>query len=312
MNYIQQAYKGDLGFWKYTVIPVLFIGMVVLNMIAIEMFDIDQGQVIRDEIAKKGENLMLIESLATFVVFLAVLLLWVKFIHRQSLTSLTTSRSKIDWKRIWFAFFVWGGITAAYVFVGYLIDPDALQWNFKPNKFLGLLVIGVLMIPLQTSFEEYLFRGYLLQGMGAKLKNRMIPLIVTSVIFGLLHFANPEVGKFGNVVMLYYIGTGLFLGIITLLDEGLELALGFHAANNLIGALLVTADWTAFQTNSIFKDLSEPNVYINILIPVFIFYPLLLLLFAKKYSWNNWKEKIMGKVERPTDIDPINEIEGIV
>ena len=61
MNYIQQAYKGDLGFWKYTIIPVLFIGMVVLNMIAIEMFDIDQAQVIKDEIAKKGENLMLIE-----------------------------------------------------------------------------------------------------------------------------------------------------------------------------------------------------------------------------------------------------------
>jgi membrane protease YdiL (CAAX protease family) len=165
-------------------------------------------------------------------------------------------------------------------------------------------------IPLQTSFEEYLFRGYLLQGIGAKFKSRVIPLIITSIIFGLLHIANPEVGKLGYVVMVYYIGTGLFLGIITLLDEGLELALGFHAANNLVGALLVTADWTAFQTNSLFKDLSEPDVYFDILIPVLVFYPLLLLLFAKKYSWTNWKEKITGSIEKPSSGD-LNKIEGL-
>jgi hypothetical protein len=35
-------------------------------------------------------------------------------------------------------------------------------------------------------------------------------------------------------MFVYYIGTGLFLGI-TLMDEGMELALGFHAANNLVG-----------------------------------------------------------------------------
>jgi hypothetical protein len=43
------------------------------------------------------------------------------------------------------------------------------------------------------------------------------------------------------------------------MDEGMELALGFHAANNLVGALLINSDWSAFQTNSIFKDISEPS-----------------------------------------------------
>jgi membrane protease YdiL (CAAX protease family) len=310
MNYIQQAYKGDLGFWKYIVIPFLFIGIVILNVVAIELLDIDQNASIKNEIARKGENLVLFESLITFIVFLGLLLLWVKYIHRQSITSLTTSRKKIDWKRIFFAFFTWGGITAAFVFVGYFLEPESMQWNFKLNKFLGLLLIGIVMIPLQTSFEEYLFRGYLLQGIGAKFKSRVIPLIITSIIFGLLHIANPEVGKLGYVVMVYYIGTGLFLGIITLLDEGLELALGFHAANNLVGALLVTADWTAFQTNSLFKDLSEPDVYFDILIPVLVFYPLLLLLFAKKYSWTNWKEKITGSIEKPSS-EALNKIDGL-
>ncbi len=299
MNFIQQAYKGDLGFWKYLIIPILFFGLMILNFLAIKMFDIDVESVMKREIETKGENLVLIESLTPFIVFLGALFLWVKFIHKQSITSLTTSRSKIDWRRFSFAFTTWGSITILIVFIGYLMQPESLTLNFRFNDFLGLLLIGVIIIPIQTSFEEYFFRGYLLQGIGAKFKSRFLPLIITSLIFGLLHMANPEVEKIGGIIMLYYIGTGLFLGIITLMDEGLELALGFHAANNLITALLVTADWTAFQTNSIFKDLSEPEALTDVVLPIIIILPLMLLLFSKKYGWTNWKEKLFGRIERP-------------
>ena len=104
-----------------------------------------------------------------------------------------------------------------------------------------------------------MFRGYLLQGIGIVTKRPLVALLSTSIIFGLLHISNPEVEKIGYTIMIYYIGTGIFLAILTLMDEGMELALGFHAANNLITALIVTSDWTAFQTHSILKDLSDPS-----------------------------------------------------
>jgi len=102
--------------------------------------------------------------------------------------------------------------------------------------------------------------------------------------------------------MVYYIGTGLLLGIMTLMDEGMELALGFHAANNLISALLITSDWTAFQTDSILKDKSTPSAGFEIILPVFIIFPLILLIFSKKYNWSNWKEKLLGKIEINSNI----------
>ena len=84
---------------------------------------------------------------------------------------------------------------------------------------------------------------------------------------------------------------------MTLMDEGLELALGFHAANNLIAALLLTADWTAFQSNSILKDISEPEMSnLEVFFPVFVIYPLILIVFSKKYQWTDWKEKLLGSV----------------
>ena len=102
-------------------------------------------------------------------------------------------------------------------------------------------------------------------------------------------------------MMIFYVGTGLLLGIMTLMDEGLELALGFHLGNNLIASLLVTADWTALQTDALFKDTSEPGLgsISEIMLPVLIVYPIMLLILSKKYGWSNWKDKLFGKVEEP-------------
>ena len=110
-------------------------------------------------------------------------------------------------------------------------------------------------------------------------------------------FANAA--KMGYIIMIYYIGTGLFLGIITLMDEGIELALGFHAANNLTGALLVTSDWTVFQTHSVFRDMSEPSAGFDVILPIVVVYPILLFIFSKKYKWTNWKDKLTGKIDEP-------------
>lgn len=96
--------------------------------------------------------------------------------------------------------------------------------------------------------------------------------------------------------MLEYLAVGLFLGVITLMDEGLELALGFHAANNILGALLITADWTAFQTDSVLKSVSEPTYGLTDVLLLFITYPVLLYIFSKRYNWTNWKEKLTGKI----------------
>jgi hypothetical protein len=80
------------------------------------------------------------------------------------------------------------------------------------------------------------------------------------------------------------------------MDEGLELAIGFHAANNLIVALLVTSDWTAFQTHSIFKNIAEPELIFYLIAPP-VMYLIVGYVFAKKYKWSSWRSKLTGVVE---------------
>ncbi|MCG2461281.1 CPBP family intramembrane metalloprotease [Flavobacteriaceae bacterium F89] len=294
--YIEQGYKGNLGMWKYLILPLGLLAVGIFNYISTQLSPVSVDVMMQDLIQKLGSSTVLVILLAPLAFGLFVVWGWVKLIHGQSITSLTTSRKKVDWQRIFFAFFLWGLLTIAIIGIDIALSPESYLFNFRPIPFVILLIIGVLLIPLQTSFEEYMFRGYMMQGIGLAVKNRWVPLLVTSVFFGAMHLGNPEVGKLGYGIMVYYIGTGLFLGILTLMDEGLELALGFHAANNLIGALLVTADWTAFQTDSIYRDVSQPELGWDVFVPVLVIYPILLFVFSKKYGWNNWKERLTGKV----------------
>ncbi|CAM3998481.1 MULTISPECIES: CPBP family intramembrane glutamic endopeptidase [Flavobacterium] len=293
--YLEQVKKFTANPILYFVFPVAFIALMVMNYVASE--GVDTNELIQQIIKTFGVNGAFIMLIAPLSIGLLGVLFWVKFIQGQTIRSLTTSRSKVDWKRIFFSFFIWGSITTIMTLLAYYTNPESFVWNFKPEKFMVFLILAIILVPMQTSFEEYLFRGNMMQGMALVTKSRLIPLLVTSILFGLMHIANPEVGKVGYIIMVYYIGTGLFLGILTIMDEGLELALGFHAANNLVGALLVTADWTAFQTHSVFKDISEPSAGFEIIFPVLIIFPLLLFLFSKVYKWKNWKEKLTGNLD---------------
>lgn len=307
MNYIQQAYKGKNDWWRYIlVILFTFIGWQILGMIPFILTAIVQSpnynafNSVFSKLLQGKEinaNLYLFYMIFSFALGLFFLLKGVKWFHKRTSTSLITSRKKIDWKRVLFGFGLWLSIAVAMISVEYFSNPEAFLWNFKLVPFIILVLISFLFLPLQTSFEEVLFRGYFMQGLGILSRNRWIPLLITSVAFGLLHGVNPEVDKLGYMIFIYYIGTGFFFGITTLMDEGLELALGMHAANNIAAAVLVTTNWTVFQTDALFIDTSEPNLNAQAFIPVFVIYPLVLFLFSKKYGWSHWREKLFGNIE---------------
>ena len=145
----------------------------------------------------------------------------------------------------------------------------------------------------------------MIQQIGIAVKNRLFPLLFTSVVFGLFHSANPEVYKMGFGVMAFYIGTGFLLGIMTLMDESLELALGFHLGNNLMAALLITSDFSAIQTDAIFKYSGAENpvsILNEMILSIVIIYPVILFIFAKKFNWTNWSAKLLGKINLPKTV----------
>ncbi|MGA9639211.1 lysostaphin resistance A-like protein [Flavobacterium sp.] len=299
--FLEQGIKVENNFVKYIIgslliIAISFIGQLPL-LVAIFYNIFVNGKKYpsgNEELMHLFEpNVTLFLILIPSVVTLFGIFYIIRKVHHQTVLSVTTTRKSVDWNRVFFSFLIWASFTILSIVVTYYLNPEDFEVNFNLGPFLILVVIGTVLIPFQTTVEEYVFRGYLMQGFANLSKNKWFPLMMTSLIFGMMHLANPEVVKMGNIIFVYYIGTGLFLGIITLMDEGMELALGFHAANNLISAILVTSDWSAFQTHSILKDVSEPMAGFDIIIPVFVIYPILLFIFNRKYHWTNWKQKLI-------------------
>ena len=303
--FIQNALKVKNNIWRYALgIFIIFIFtqigsipfiIAIFNKVGLEgAANLDPSKMMT---ILENSNLTFFYTLLTFFVGFIGFLIVIKYLHNQSFLSITTSRKTIDYKRILTSFTAISVILVLNILFSFFTSSEEYILQFNLNDFLILLLIAVIFIPVQTSLEEYVFRGYLMQGLGVMFNNKWLPLILTSFSFGFLHFYNPEIMKLGSILLVHYVATGLFLGILTLMDEGMELALGFHAGNNLLIALIVTADWTVFQTTSIFKYIGEPNVINQSLFSLSIIYPILLFYFSRKYNWTNWKGKLTGKVK---------------
>lgn len=297
--FIEQAYKGKNQLWRVGLTTLMTCGIFIANFIiylVLPKSSIDESYELMKSFPK---NISLVMNLVPFAILLGLLFLLVYTVHQRSILSLTTSRTKLDFKRVFFSFGLIVLITLIGFAISYSIDSSNIIWNFHPLKFAILFVLSLLLFPFQIGFEEYLFRGYLMQQIGILAKNRWLPLVITSVVFGLFHSANPEVEAMGLGVMSFYIGTGLILGIITLMDEGLELSLGFHLGNNLMAAILITSDFSALQTDAVFKYSGKENISDSLnemILTMLITYPIILFILAKKYKWTDWKQKLTGSI----------------
>lgn len=207
--------------------------------------------------AATNTNAGLALMLLSFVVGFFTLFFCIKYIHEKKAIDIVTARPKVDWGRIFFGAGIWGILSLITLAVPFIIGDTAdIIFQFDPLNFFILVIISLLLFPFQTSFEELLFRGYLMQWSALLFKYRWVAILITGILFGILHGANPEVEAFGMWIALpQYILMGLILGFIAIMDDGLELALGIHMANNIIAAITFTSDSSTLQTHALFKDL---------------------------------------------------------
>lgn len=287
--------KNDLFSYVITIIIVI-LGVILANipfawvvLAAGTPQSVQQGKINFEQLGI-SESWGLTLLLLTFAVGLLFLLWMIRAIHKKNIYSVFSPSRKINWPKVLFSAGVWFGLAIVAELAAYLMKPELYSFSFDAAKFLPLLVVALLLLPLQTSFEEVMFRGYLMQGLGLATKNAWMPLLATSFLFGLLHYQNPEVQKYGDWLLSYYMLMGLAMGIFTVMDESLDIALGLHAANNIFGALIVTFPEAALPTSALFT-ISEYDIYMMI---VFWFVMILIfwLVMAKKYNWTDYGKLI--------------------
>ncbi len=191
-------------------------------------------------------------TMLTFIPFILATLLAVRFIHARPLRTLVTGAARIRWPRIFAGAGAWFIIAALSAIVESSLYPGRYVLTFQPALLTIYAVAALILIPIQTSAEELFFRGYLLQWIGLRLKNKWMLAFINGVLFFLPHTANPEMASNAVLMGLGYFAFGFFAALITLQDNGMELALGLHAANNLFSALFANYTITALASPALF------------------------------------------------------------
>ena len=240
----------------------------------------------KGDIAAAGvdSNLYLASMMFVFVIFLFSMILLVRKIQGRTWPQVVNGTSRVRWRHALAGFAVWGGLNVLLLAASLLICPEDYEFRFDASQFVWLVIISVVMIPLQTTCEEYGFRGYLAQGIGAWTRNRWVVLVITSVAFGLMHSANPEVEEYGyGIMMAQYITMGVILGLVTLLDDGIEIAMGIHAANNIFASVFLTFKGSVLPTAALFmaKDTDPVTDFISVV----VLGAVAIVIFARIYRW---------------------------
>ena len=305
MSFVSNAFIGRNSFIRYFsgIIIIIaasqLVGAIPL-LVAVVIKVLDGGQLDPDNISDLSglglsQNLTLVLMLIPFIVGLIAIWLVVKYLHGRTLKQTITGRTSFSWKRFFQAAGFWMLLMVLIQFVQYLIAPENFVLDFQPQKFVALVLISIILIPLQAAFEEILFRAYLMQGLFVGIRNRWLPLLLTTLLFGGLHVFNPEVKEFGLALALpQYLILGLVLGIATLMDDGLELAIGVHAINNVFLAIFFTFDASALQTPALFKIIEIDPLFD--LIALALGSAIFILWASKRYKWTNWYSNLIGKV----------------
>ena len=256
---------------------MIFLWLIVGSFVAIVALAIilviplmQQGlsyDLLQQELERQVTIFLTTPSIASYVITNIPFLFWglgiflgVKWLHDRPFRTLISADRSIRWRRLFAGFGVWGLIIVITVVLDYALDSPNYKWVFNPSQWLLLVPFALILTPIQTSVEEFFFRGYLLQGLGLLTRQRFVLILINAVLFMLPHLANPEMQR-GPVLALHYFAFGVFLVLLTLKDDRLELALGVHAANNLQILFFNTRD-SALPAPSIWQiqDTGDPAI----------------------------------------------------
>ena len=115
------------------------------------------------------------------------------------------------------------------------------QLNDFTETTRNFVLVVLFLTPLQAAGEEYAFRGYLAQAFGGLFGNRVVAVVVPSVLFALAHGAQSAPIFFDRFAF------GVVAGTLVILTGGLEAGIAMHVLNN----------WLAFGVALAYGDMGS-------------------------------------------------------
>lgn len=256
-----RLWRGSPGYrwWKPLVFGILAIifGFTLSTAVSLFAFIPMMAGGSIEELAELSEKVLVIDTQEPLLLFtqLASIVVWIPAIFlaawavglkpvgrlfsvtfrlRLSLLGLTLGPALVSLLFMQGASILYGMVTLPADQAG--AEPTVAS-GFDPTTALISVGIILLFVPLQAAAEEFMFRGAMMQVLGAWIKNPVIPILAPTVLFAFAHLYDPW-------ALLQVAAIGVTAAWLSWRTGGLEAAISIHTVNNLFVFLLLSSGVT--------------------------------------------------------------------
>lgn len=243
-SYLKLARQGNNQWWRYC-LGTLFIwffsgyiavslSILVVNLAVVRIDTIaTSDQAYLNFIATRIENVF--PMLAVFIVL--------KWLHQRHISTVISAEGKLSIKRILI------GIVTCLILI---LLPFFIDWLFGVYSWLDIVEkfglerwswLPFIMIStiIQSAGEEFVFRGYLLQGLYLLTSRTKTAVTISSLAFVSVHYSPPYLASIlseGIPQLIFYFVFAVMCAVVTLKDNRIELAIGIHSGWNIFHIML--------------------------------------------------------------------------
>jgi len=244
----QSKYNGWQRIVLITIPWLIFIG--IFQLIGAYLIGLDYGDL---NLQKTTEQQLIIQFF-TFLGTILVVLLFVKYVDKEKFIDIGFHlKNRINE----FSSGLLIGLIIMLLGFGFLelideIQFQRIEFDFKEITFSILLFILVALA------EEIFFRGYILRNL-MNSYNKYLALLISSVIFCLIHGFNPNIDIIGftNIFL-----SGILLGITYIHTKNLWFPIALHFSWNFFQTV-VGFNVSGQNTYSIIEFSKNENTYLN-------------------------------------------------
>ncbi|ULR52187.1 CPBP family intramembrane glutamic endopeptidase [Streptomyces deccanensis] len=227
-----------------------------------------------------GDTALTLLSLALCI---PVVLLAARWVQRRPAGTVSSVTGALRWRWLGLCLAVALPVSAAIMGLSLLLPaPEGggpeLTWAGLSPFLLGLATV-CLLVPFQAAAEEYVFRGWLIQAVGAWFRSPWVAVAPQAVLFAAAHGWGTPWGFVDLVVF------GLVAGLLTIRTGGLEAAIALHVLNNLLAMGFMAAIAGGLDTDETAADMGPLMLAVDV--PLVVLYAAVVLYLARRRGVRN-------------------------
>jgi len=240
-TYVAYAARGRTAWWRYLLTPLLGLLLTTLTML------VGAGALTLMRLLPPGLAAEMQQPTHFVPFYLGIAVTFGLLAAGVALAAFLVQRKRPSdiigqwrWRLCIQAFAIWIGVQVLLALIDFAIAPTgfALSVNSGTVAMAGTALAGILV---QTFAEEFIFRGYLTQGLLLALKKPLPAAIISGILFGSLHIPNGTAQALNATVF------GIVCALIAIRTGGIALTFGLHLANNYFGAAIVVSGSDVFK-----------------------------------------------------------------